>query len=253
MPQEIATSAMLVAQATQGTGTQRQHHDGTTKQRSQTAIPISDPLQVQTQGGITTTKQQQIQIREQNQVQEQYWVPPCWRKMAVHLTCLTRSHLGLDVSVQSRPPQFLNTDECIWTHTTSKAAQIRCKVDKKRLMQHLVIFFNRSLLINGQRTTHQLQGQFDGQHTDRMTVSPAGGAQPISIETLKYRDGDSSCGVILVQSLAGGGTTHYDLRVKNSFIQGGPRQACQTKFSEFAPNGTVIYSSDCPNLLRPGK
>ncbi|KAH7937429.1 hypothetical protein HPB49_012186 [Dermacentor silvarum] len=46
MPQETATSATLVAQAAQGTGTQKQHHDGTVEQVSHTAIPISDPLQV---------------------------------------------------------------------------------------------------------------------------------------------------------------------------------------------------------------
>ncbi|XP_049513528.1 uncharacterized protein LOC125940904 [Dermacentor silvarum] len=149
--------------------------------------------------------------------------------------------------------EFLNTDERIWTHTTSKVAQIRCKVDQKWLMQPFLIVFNRSLFISGHRTTHQLQGQFDGEHTDRMTVSPAGAAQAISIESLKYRADDSSCGVILVQSLAGGGTTHYDLRVKNSFMQGGPPQACKMKFYELAHQGTVIYCSDCPNLLRPGK
>ncbi|KAH7970417.1 hypothetical protein HPB49_006720 [Dermacentor silvarum] len=61
MPQETATSATLVAQAAQVTGTQKQNYDGTTEQESQTAIPISDPLQVQTQGGIATTRRKQIQ------------------------------------------------------------------------------------------------------------------------------------------------------------------------------------------------
>ncbi|KAH7960512.1 hypothetical protein HPB49_020737 [Dermacentor silvarum] len=62
--------ATLVAQAAQGTDTQRQDHDGTTKQGSPTAIVISDPLLVHTQGDIATTRRQQIQVRQQKQVRQ---------------------------------------------------------------------------------------------------------------------------------------------------------------------------------------
>ncbi|XP_075526309.1 uncharacterized protein LOC142558027 isoform X2 [Dermacentor variabilis] len=98
--------------------------------------------------------------------------------------------------------EFVNTHEPIWTYITDKTINTLCKNDRMRTIHQFFISFNRSLLINGERTTHHLEGHFDAQRSDRMTIHPTG-RQAISIEQLLYKARDSSCGVIRIKSLAG--------------------------------------------------
>ncbi|KAL1478652.1 hypothetical protein MTO96_034935 [Rhipicephalus appendiculatus] len=66
-----------------------------------------------------------------------------------------------------------------------------------RTIEPLTIFFNRTFLINGQRHSMQLQGDFDLRHTDTMDVRTLG-MQALARETMIYLAPNLSCGVMKV-------------------------------------------------------
>ncbi|XP_075730217.1 uncharacterized protein LOC142772027 isoform X3 [Rhipicephalus microplus] len=116
-----------------------------------------------------------------------------------------------------------------------------------RFMDSGFIAFNRTLLRNRQRITLELLGQFSNRRVARMDVFH--GPHHLSTETLVYKAPDCSCGVIVVRSVIRG-STHVDLRVRNSFIQGSPGHHCRKEFSRITDRGKVIYSPNCSTELR---
>uniref|UniRef100_A0A224YEC6 Lipocalin n=1 Tax=Rhipicephalus zambeziensis TaxID=60191 RepID=A0A224YEC6_9ACAR len=122
-----------------------------------------------------------------------------------------------------RIKQFVNCPGPIWTYSTSRPTRIRCQYVQMRTIDPLTIFFNRTFLINGQRHSMQLRGDFDLRHTDTMDV----------------RTLDTAC--------------YYDLRVKNSSIERMIDAKCWRHFYTVARQETHVYTPACQRDVRPRK
>uniref|UniRef100_A0A224YIA1 Lipocalin n=1 Tax=Rhipicephalus zambeziensis TaxID=60191 RepID=A0A224YIA1_9ACAR len=77
-----------------------------------------------------------------------------------------------------------------------------------------------------------------------MAIGPKGGQFNL-VEYLVYTASDFSCGVIRVESR---GSSHHELRVKNSSITSGPKPDCRTQFQHRRPQGKVIYAPYCQSI-----
>uniref|UniRef100_L7LR27 Putative group i salivary lipocalin n=1 Tax=Rhipicephalus pulchellus TaxID=72859 RepID=L7LR27_RHIPC len=142
---------------------------------------------------------------------------------------------------------FVKTRESIWTYNTTKRKDVRCRYDLMRFIDSGFIAFNRTMLRNRQRISLELLGEFSSRHLARMHIFH--GPHQLSTETLVYKAPDSSCGVIVVRSLIRD-SAYVDLRVRNTFIRGGPAHDCRREFSGITQWGKVIYSPNCSMELR---
>ncbi|XP_037529730.1 uncharacterized protein LOC119406983 [Rhipicephalus sanguineus] len=145
---------------------------------------------------------------------------------------------------------FMNSSERIWTCRTSRLTGTRCQFDQRRIMNALTIFFNRTILIRGQRYSIRLRGEFDPLRRDRMDVSTLG-MQAVSRETLIYEAPNSSCGVVQLGLLARDAALYYELRVKNSSIEGMIDRECWRHFHCVAHREVYVYNSECQHHVRP--
>ncbi|XP_037529746.1 uncharacterized protein LOC119406995 [Rhipicephalus sanguineus] len=142
---------------------------------------------------------------------------------------------------------FANTREPIWTYNTTKTEAVRCRCDQMRFIDPVFIGFNRTMLHNRRRVSLELLGQFSRTRVTEMFIFH--GHVQLSTEILVFKTPDSSCGIIVTKSSVRN-ATFVDLRIRDSFIKGGPRRECRRKFSRIARTGRVIYRSSCSKELR---
>uniref|UniRef100_A0A131YFV8 Lipocalin n=1 Tax=Rhipicephalus appendiculatus TaxID=34631 RepID=A0A131YFV8_RHIAP len=145
---------------------------------------------------------------------------------------------------------FVNSSERIWTCRASLRTTIHCQFDIMRSINPLAIFFNRTFLIRGQRYSMRLRGEFDPRHIDRMDISVPG-MQAVSRETLIYQAPNSSCGVVQILPLRRDAVPYYELRAKNSSIEGVIDRECWRHFHSVAHQEIYVYRPECQHLVRP--
>uniref|UniRef100_L7LQL3 Putative group i salivary lipocalin n=1 Tax=Rhipicephalus pulchellus TaxID=72859 RepID=L7LQL3_RHIPC len=148
--------------------------------------------------------------------------------------------------------QFVNCTEPVWTYRTSRLTRMRCQYDQMRAIDPLTIFFNRTMLIRGQRHSMQLRGDFDLLHADTMDVRTLG-MQALSRETLIYLAPNLSCGVLKIGPVGRDTACYYDLRVKNSSIERIIDGKCWSHFYSVARQETHVYTAVCQHEVRPRK
>ncbi|XP_037529747.1 uncharacterized protein LOC119406996 [Rhipicephalus sanguineus] len=143
---------------------------------------------------------------------------------------------------------FVNTREVIWTYSTTKISEARCRYDVMRSIQEMFITFNRTVLYSGQRITTDLLRRFSRRREERMYIIRRG--RTLSSETIFYKAPDSSCAVIVLKSMIQNRSWYGDLRVRNSSITKDLFPECERRFAQLARCGRVIYSPSCSQELR---
>uniref|UniRef100_A0A131YMX1 Lipocalin n=1 Tax=Rhipicephalus appendiculatus TaxID=34631 RepID=A0A131YMX1_RHIAP len=96
----------------------------------------------------------------------------------------------------------------------------------------------------------RLRGEFDPRHIDRMDISVPG-MQAVSRETLIYQAPNSSCGVVQLLPLRRDAVPYYELRAKNSSIEGVIDRECWRHFHSVAHQEIYVYRPECQHLVRP--
>lgn len=145
--------------------------------------------------------------------------------------------------------KFLGVKQPIWTHTTSRRTDILCEVDVVINTTETSILFNRTSYDRKGRTSGVLRGEFNRRRKKHLLVHTEGGIYDLHEEML-YMSSDHSCGVIMVTRMFGGTFRSYDLRVRNSSVEKGPRKDCVRKFKRRDSRGQVIYRPLCQDLFQ---
>ncbi|XP_075729006.1 uncharacterized protein LOC142761726 isoform X1 [Rhipicephalus microplus] len=126
--------------------------------------------------------------------------------------------------------QFVNTSEKIWTYKTTSRAQLQCEVNQLEYISALSIIFKRSSFFKGKRSDFRIEGLFDTDHKERMTLLSRGTFR--RVETMLYMAHDYSCAVFKVDSLTNWRKFYYDLRMRNSSLRTRPSVYCRIHYEE---------------------
>nr|XP_037270990.1 uncharacterized protein LOC119163151 [Rhipicephalus microplus] len=149
--------------------------------------------------------------------------------------------------------QFVNTSEKIWTYKTTSRAQLQCEVNQLEYISALSIIFKRSSFFKGKRSDFRIEGLFDTDHKERMTLLSRGTFR--RVETMLYMAHDYSCAVFKVDSLTNWRKFYYDLRMRNSSLRNRPSVYCRIHYEEvvrYEPS-FMVYNARCQRQIKEEK
>nr|XP_050037240.1 uncharacterized protein LOC126534052 [Dermacentor andersoni] len=146
--------------------------------------------------------------------------------------------------------KFVNTQEAIWTHSTTARFYIRCKVDVRTSITKKLISFRRKYYTDEGRhwLAKKLDGLFSEKQKDVMQICPPG-ERVTEKEAVLYIGAKYDCALIKVTPAAHDHKSHFDLRVWNSSIIHGVDPSCLRMFAGFKEHGRVIYGPRCQDIL----
>ncbi|XP_037275411.2 uncharacterized protein LOC119168097 isoform X1 [Rhipicephalus microplus] len=143
--------------------------------------------------------------------------------------------------------KFFDTEEPIWTYTTSKRANVWCEVGVTNNVTESSVSFKRSSYDRKGRTSGILEGKLSDRKK-HMDIKSQDGVYTLH-EDIIYMNQNGSCAVIMVTTAFGGKQSTFDLRVRNSSIAWGPTEKCKKHFKKHEAQGQNIYQPQCQRIL----
>uniref|UniRef100_L7LTG5 Putative group i salivary lipocalin n=1 Tax=Rhipicephalus pulchellus TaxID=72859 RepID=L7LTG5_RHIPC len=163
--------------------------------------------------------------------------------------------------------EFFSTEDVTWTYNTTRSTSYYCIGDVKHNITNANVVFTKYSRLNTSTVetiaTH-LNGTFykdtarergtkasGKSRYNAMRIAYLDDGEPFWKEVLMFQTKDMKCGVFMVLR-RGRNPETYDLRLKNSSVEGGPDTTCLKQFISLAKGeqGHVLYSSHCQEMLQ---
>uniref|UniRef100_A0A224YMX2 Lipocalin n=1 Tax=Rhipicephalus zambeziensis TaxID=60191 RepID=A0A224YMX2_9ACAR len=157
--------------------------------------------------------------------------------------------------------KFFDQKDPSWTYKTTKRTTYLCVVDVTYNRTEHNVNYEKYSRLNNRTLMTPLRGNLKHWPMQSSTLKQPYNALDVYdedgekwwTEKLEYSDADSKCGVIAVMIPRNTRTIiSYDLRLKNSTVDGHPDKDCSEIFEKFSVKATVtqLYTEDCQKMLK---